>query len=127
MPLRSFRTTLCIQFVPEKVAYAALYLANELNKQMGSGTGVEELISITSGGKDFAQYFQISMKELKGEGHAHVCHTLMLSPMLIIAIMIMMIKGHSLQRACLQPATKHANSKPRPPTSNARRKGKLEI
>ena len=36
------------------------------------------------------------------------------------------IQGHSLRRACLQPATNTQNSKPRPPTSNARSKGKLE-
>ena len=31
-------------------------------------------------------------------------------------IIIIIIKGHSLQRACLQPATNTQNSKPRPPT-----------
>ena len=39
---------------------------------------------------------------------------------------MMTIKGHSLRRAFLQPATNTQNSKPRPPTSNARSKGKLE-
>ena len=42
-------------------------------------------------------------------------------------IIIVIIKGHSLQRACLQPAMNTQNSKPRPPTTNARSKGKLEI
>ena len=36
------------------------------------------------------------------------------------------IKGHALRRACLQPATNTQNSKPRPPIPNARSKGKLE-
>ena len=35
---------------------------------------------------------------------------------------IIIIEGHSLRRACLQPATNTQNSKPRPPTSNARSK-----
>ena len=34
-------------------------------------------------------------------------------------IIIIIIKGHSLRRACLQPATNTQNSKPRPPTTNA--------
>ena len=34
------------------------------------------------------------------------------------AVVIIIIKGHSLRRACLQPATKTQNSKPRPPTSD---------
>ena len=42
-----------------------------------------------------------------------------------IIIIIIIIKGHSLRRACLQPATNRQNSKPRPPTTNARSKGKL--
>ena len=33
-------------------------------------------------------------------------------------IIIIIIKGHSLRRACLQPATNTQNSKPRPPTTN---------
>ena len=40
--------------------------------------------------------------------------------------LIIIIKGHSLRRACLQPVTNTQNSKPRPPTTNARSKGKLE-
>ena len=41
---------------------------------------------------------------------------------------ILIINGHSLLRACLQPATNTRNSKPRPPIhKNARRKGKLEL
>ena len=32
--------------------------------------------------------------------------------------LIIIIKGHSLRRACLQPATNTQNSKPRPPTTN---------
>ena len=39
-------------------------------------------------------------------------------------LIIIIIKGHSLRRACLQPATSTQNSKPRPPTTNARSKGK---
>ena len=35
-------------------------------------------------------------------------------------IIIIIIKGHSLRRACLQPATNTQNSKPRPPTTNAK-------
>ena len=34
-------------------------------------------------------------------------------------LIIIIIKGHSLRRACLQPATNTQNSKPRPPTTNA--------
>ena len=45
---------------------------------------------------------------------------------IIIIIIIIIIKGHSLRRACLQPATNTQNSKPRPPITNARSKGKLE-
>ena len=41
-------------------------------------------------------------------------------------INIIIIKGHSLRRACLQPATNMQNSKPRPPTMNARSRGQLE-
>ena len=38
------------------------------------------------------------------------------------------IKGHSLRRACLQPATDTQNTKPRPPTTNAKKEKKtLEI
>ena len=37
-----------------------------------------------------------------------------------IIIIIIIIKGHSLRRACLQPATNTQNSKPRPPTTNAK-------
>ena len=44
----------------------------------------------------------------------------------MLIIIIIIIKGHSLRRACLQPATNTQNSKPRPPTTNARSKGKLE-
>ena len=43
-----------------------------------------------------------------------------------LLVIIIIIKGHSLRRACLQPATNTQNSKPRPPTTNARSKGKLE-
>ena len=39
---------------------------------------------------------------------------------------IIIIKGHSLRRACLQPATNTQSSKPRPPTTNAKSKGKLQ-
>ena len=35
-------------------------------------------------------------------------------------VIIIIIKGHSLRRACLQPATNTQNSKPRPPTTNAK-------
>ena len=35
-------------------------------------------------------------------------------------------KGHSLRRACLQPATNTQSSKPRPPTTNTKSKGKLQ-
>ena len=41
-------------------------------------------------------------------------------------VIIIIIKGHSLRRACLQPATNTRNSKPRPPTTNAKSKGKLQ-
>ena len=41
-------------------------------------------------------------------------------------VIIIIIKGHSLRRACLQPATNTQNSKPRHPTTNARSKGKLQ-
>ena len=41
-------------------------------------------------------------------------------------IIAIIIKGHPLRRACLQPVTNTQDSKPRPPTSNARSKGKLE-
>ena len=41
-------------------------------------------------------------------------------------IIIIKIKGHSLRRACLQPATNTQSSKPRPPTANAKSKGKLQ-
>ena len=44
----------------------------------------------------------------------------------MMIIIIIIIKGHSLRRACLHPATSTQNSKPRPPTTNARSKGKLE-
>ena len=44
----------------------------------------------------------------------------------IIIIIIIIIKGHSIRRACLQPATNTQNSKHRPPTTNARSKGKVE-
>ena len=37
-----------------------------------------------------------------------------------VMILIIIIKGHSLRRACLQPATNTQNSKPRPPTTNAK-------
>ena len=40
-------------------------------------------------------------------------------------VIIIIIKGYSLRRACLQPAPNTQNSKSRPPTTNARRK--LEI
>ena len=43
-----------------------------------------------------------------------------------MVIIILKAKGHSLRRACLQPATNTQNSKPRPPTSNARRKKKTQ-
>ena len=43
-----------------------------------------------------------------------------------VLIIIIIIKGHSLRRACLQPATITQNSKPRPPTTNAKSKGKLQ-
>ena len=46
-------------------------------------------------------------------------------PTMIINTVI--IKGHSLRRACLQPATNTQNSKPRPLTANAKRIEKLEI
>ena len=45
---------------------------------------------------------------------------------LFILALIIIIKGHSLRRACLQPATNPQSSKPRPPTTNAKSKGKLE-
>ena len=35
-------------------------------------------------------------------------------------IIKLIIKGHSLRRACLQPATNTQNSKPRTPTTNAK-------
>ena len=41
-------------------------------------------------------------------------------------ILIIIIKGHSLRRACLQPATNTQSSKPRPPTMNTKSKGKLQ-
>ena len=41
--------------------------------------------------------------------------------------LIIIIKGLLLRRACLQPATNTQNSKPRPPTTIARSKGKLEL
>ena len=41
-------------------------------------------------------------------------------------IIIIIIKGHSLRRACLQPATNTQSSKPRPPTTNTKSKGKLQ-
>ena len=44
--------------------------------------------------------------------------------LIIIVIIMMIIKGHSLRKACLQPATNTQNSKPRPPTTNAKSKGK---
>ena len=37
-----------------------------------------------------------------------------------VGVIIIIIKGHSLRRACLQPATNTQNSKPRPPTTNAK-------
>ena len=43
-----------------------------------------------------------------------------------IMIIIIIIKGHSLRRACLQPATNTQSSKPRPPTTNTKSKGKLQ-
>ena len=49
-----------------------------------------------------------------------------LEPRVLFQLIIIIIKGHSLRRACLQPATITQNSKPRPPTTNARSKGKLE-
>ena len=42
---------------------------------------------------------------------------------LFFKIIIIIIKGHSLRRACLQPATNTQNLKPRPPTTNARSLG----
>ena len=33
-----------------------------------------------------------------------------------LIVIIIIIKGHSLRRACLQPATNTQSSKPRPPT-----------
>ena len=45
----------------------------------------------------------------------------------LLQVIIIIIKGHSLRRACLQPATNTQNSKPRPPTTNARSKGKLQV
>ena len=48
------------------------------------------------------------------------------SDTLLIIIVIIIIKGHSLRRACLQPATNTQNSKPRPPTTNAKSKEKLQ-
>ena len=44
----------------------------------------------------------------------------------IYVIIIIIIKCHSLRRACLQPATNTQSSKPRPPTTNAKSKGKLQ-
>ena len=41
-------------------------------------------------------------------------------------LIIIIIKGHSLRRACLQPATNTQNSQPRPPTMNAKSKAKLQ-
>ena len=43
-----------------------------------------------------------------------------LARLLTKAPIIIIIKGHSLRRACLQPATNTQNSKPRPPTTNAK-------
>ena len=62
-----------------------------------------------------------------GEGggqrdHMYSLHMHMCPPVIIIII----IKGHSIRRACLQPATNTQNSTPRPPTTNARSRGKLE-
>ena len=45
---------------------------------------------------------------------------------MVIIIIIIIIKGLSLRRACIQPATNTQNSKPRPPTTNARSKGKIK-
>ena len=45
----------------------------------------------------------------------------------VLYVIIILIKGHSLRRACLQTLTNTQNSKPRPPTANARRKGRLKI
>ena len=42
-------------------------------------------------------------------------------------IIMMIIKGHSLRRACLLPATNTQDSKPRPPTTNARGAEYLEF
>ena len=38
---------------------------------------------------------------------------------LLLLLLLLIINGHSLRRACLQPATNTQNSKPRPPTTNA--------
>ena len=40
----------------------------------------------------------------------------------VVVVIIIIIKGHSLRRACLQPATNTQSSKPRPPTTNAKSK-----
>ena len=42
----------------------------------------------------------------------------------MLIIMLPIIDGHSLRRACLQPTMNMLNSKPRPPTADAERKGK---
>ena len=51
-------------------------------------------------------------------------HPALLLALLCISYIIIIIKGHSLRRACLQPATNTQNSKPRPPTTNTKSKGK---
>ena len=38
--------------------------------------------------------------------------------------LIIIIKGHSLRRACLQPATNTQNSKPRPPNNESKKQRK---
>ena len=45
---------------------------------------------------------------------------------MLFGVIIIIIKGHSLRRACLQLAKNTQNSKPRPPTTNAKSKGKLK-
>jgi len=61
----SFRTTVCIQFEPEQITYAALYLANEMNKQQ-TKKGIEEVICAKSSSPDtdFFTYFKISKDEV---------------------------------------------------------------
>ena len=72
---------------------------------MDARSGGKKILDLKSG---------VDNNELEKVHVRFLRHILGIGKNIIIMIIIIIIKGHSLRRACLQPATNTQNSKPRP-------------